>query len=304
MIVRKELRDAVSNRVFLFSLGILFLSLIYSGYYSGYQYKLNLEWITQSQMYPSPQDIPILFIPYMVPNINLLGALVAIVYGFDVVNKERVEGSLKVLLSYPIYRDEVILGKLVASICLVSLVTIFSLLMSLGVYLFTTGFMLTLDTVMRLAVFGLLTVLVLSGWIGLSVFLSLVFKDAKTTLLILLLMVGLSESQIFDYIGQIVSHVAYGSTYFLLNGEVEINMVSVNLMNFISSLLPSVGYNVVSSQLSSTVLRDFVGDQMIYTPNSMWNVFVNNAYSLLILLLTPLITFIASYVVFTRHDIE
>jgi ABC-2 type transport system permease protein len=109
LIIKKEMSDAVSNRTFLLSLGVLVFLLLFSGYAAGVQFTWNVTWGTSDTSSPY-----LTVIAYLVPNINLLGALVAVVYGFNSINKERTEGSLKVMLSYPIFRDQVMLGKLLA----------------------------------------------------------------------------------------------------------------------------------------------------------------------------------------------
>ena len=48
---------------------------------------------------------------YMSSYIMMRGAILAIAMGFDLVSKEKETKSLKSLLSYPIFRDEIINGK-------------------------------------------------------------------------------------------------------------------------------------------------------------------------------------------------
>jgi len=43
----------------------------------------------------------------MITNFSLVGGVLAIAISFDTINNERQKGSLKTLLSYPIYRDSI-----------------------------------------------------------------------------------------------------------------------------------------------------------------------------------------------------
>jgi ABC-2 type transport system permease protein len=287
ILIRKEMSDAVSNRTFVLSLGVLMFTLLFSGYSAGDQYQ---RYVAEGMFGNSGPYLAV--ISYLVPSINLLGALVAIVYGFNSINKEREEGSLKVLLSYPIFRDQVMLGKLLAGLVVVSIITIASFALSLGAFLWFSNILLTPDTI-----------LLLSGWLGLSMFLSQVFKDPKTTLLVMFVLVGLMNSYVFSYIGQIISHTIYGSAYYMSNGVVDVNSQVEGLSSFISSLPPSQGYQIVSAEVSTPFTYSFIGDQFVAIANPLWNVFVNNVYSIGVLIVIPILTFVGNYIIFTRRDI-
>jgi ABC-2 type transport system permease protein len=273
-------------------------TLLFSGYSAGDQYQ---RYVAEGMFGNSGPYLAV--ISYLVPSINLLGALVAIVYGFNSINKEREEGSLKVLLSYPIFRDQVMLGKLLAGLVVVSIITIASFALSLGAFLWFSNILLTPDMVLRFSIFTLLTILLLSGWLGLSMFLSQVFKDPKTTLLVMFVLVGLMNSYVFSYIGQIISHTIYGSAYYMSNGVVDVNSQVEGLSSFISSLPPSQGYQIVSAEVSTPFTYSFIGDQFVAIANPLWNVFVNNVYSIGVLIVIPILTFVGNYIIFTRRDI-
>jgi len=298
LIIRKEISDAVSNRTFLLSLGVLIFILLFSGYAAGIQFQQYISWGIYDTTGPY-----LTVIAYLVPNINLLGALVAVVYGFNSINKERTEGSLKVMLSYPIFRDQVMLGKLLAGLFIISIVTVVSFTISLGVFLWFSNILLKPDMILRYSIFTLLTILLLSGWLGISMLLSQVFKDPKTTLLIMFLVVGLLNSNLFSYVGQILSHIVYGSAYYLSNGVVEYNPQLGALSTFIYYLPPPQGYQIVSYNIAMPYTYTFIGNQMVYSPNELWNVFVNYVYSIGILIVVPILTFVGNYLLFTRKDI-
>jgi ABC-2 type transport system permease protein len=298
VIIKKEMSDAVSNRTFLLSLGVLIFILLFSGYAAGRQFQLNVSWGNMDTSSPF-----LTVIAYLVPNINLLGALVAVVYGFNSINKERTEGSLKVMLSYPIFRDQVMLGKLLAGLFIISIVTVVSFTMSLGLFLWFSNILLKPDMILRFSIFTLLTILLLIGWLGISMFLSQVFKDPKTTLLVMFLVVGLLNSNLFSYVGQILSHIVYGSAYFLSNGVVEYNAQLGELSNFINYLPPPMGYQIVSYNVAMPYTYSIVGNQQVLAPNDLWNVFVNFGYSIGLLVVVPILAFVGNYILFTRRDI-
>ena len=298
VVIKKEVTDTLSNRGFLLSLLILTLSLIFWGYASGESYIKYVGW---GLAWAATRNLGL--IPAIAWSMNFLGALVAVAYGFNAINKEREEGSLKVMLSYPIYRDKIILGKLLASLLVISLATVVSLMISLAVFLAITRVMLTLDMVLRFSIFILFTVLFLCGWVGFSLFISQVFKDVKISLMITLIIIGVLNSNTFGYVINIFTHLMAGSSYMLNNGLVEMNVTWITLYNFISRFLPSDSYVILAGGLSSQTTVSFVGNEIVSVPSGLWDVLVNNSFSIGVLIVTAILTFVGSYVVFTRSDV-
>jgi ABC-2 type transport system permease protein len=60
----------------------------------------------------------------------------SVAMGFDLVSREKEEGSLKSLLSHPIYRDAIINGKLMGSVAVLTLVMGLTFMIALAVMLF------------------------------------------------------------------------------------------------------------------------------------------------------------------------
>ncbi|GAJ06769.1 unnamed protein product [marine sediment metagenome] len=157
VIVRKEVSDAMSNKAFLLSLAVLMLNMTLTGATSSGTYTSYFE--NEKARGNDTTTCCLIIIDTLIPHIKVLGALVAIAYGFNAINKERTEGNLKVLLSYPIYIKP--------------------------------------DPLLRFTIFTALSALFLSGYLGLSMLLSIASKDQKTTLLGMLLIIGVFNSYAF-----------------------------------------------------------------------------------------------------------
>src|SRR4030042_1392425 len=115
-IIRKELSDTVSSKSFILCLVALNTFMVLGGLNAGNTY---IKYTTVYRYWFFTGIDPKIQIfntitTEMVSQITTLGAIVAIAISFNSINKERSEGSLKVLLTYPVYRDQVILGKLLA----------------------------------------------------------------------------------------------------------------------------------------------------------------------------------------------
>lgn len=105
------------------------------------------------------------------------GPIIGLALGFDAINKERTSGSLSVLLAQPIYRDSVINGKFLGGIAALSLLTVSTIAIMLGVAVPLLGFGPTLNDVSRIILFTLLTVIYLAFWLSLGILYSTVTKN-------------------------------------------------------------------------------------------------------------------------------
>src|SRR4030042_5786037 len=202
-IVKKEISDAVGNKALFLSCAVLLLiSALTSIAASNVYYDLRLL--------GGGTNYELVIMRELFPKMVLIGALVAVAYGFNAINKERTEGSLKVLMSYPIYRDQVILGKLFASIILITFVSFVSQLVSLSLYLFQTNIVFTIEKFSIYLTFMCLTTLLLIGYLGMSMFLSIAFRDQKTSLILMFVIIGVFNSQIFYSYGELIIRAIYG----------------------------------------------------------------------------------------------
>jgi ABC-2 type transport system permease protein len=114
---------------------------------------------------------------------SLFGPMVGLVLGFDAVNRERNQGTLSKILSQPIYRDEVILGKYLAGLVTVSILFTALGLMLVGLGLMGVGLVPTADEVLRLLAFLVLSIVYVGFWLALAMLLSIVFRSVATSAL-------------------------------------------------------------------------------------------------------------------------
>jgi ABC-type transport system involved in multi-copper enzyme maturation permease subunit len=295
IITKKEISDAVTNKSFLLSFGILVLCMLLAGFAAGNAFN--------SQRFGSARD-RLLILRDIAPNITLLGALVAVALGFNSINKERPEGSLKVMLSYPIYRDQIVLGKLLGNLAIISIATTASTGISLALYLQMTKIVLDSEMLVRYATLTLLAILLLSGYLGLSILLSASIKDPKTTLLVTFLFLGIFNSETLYSYGQMLSNVVYGNIprVWGLGGSVPVYPPAKVLQDFVSSLSPAYDFTTFSTNLGNYLQPLAVNGVVINS--RFWDLITNNLVFLPVLVILPVATFIGCYILFTRTDIS
>ncbi|PUZ25517.1 ABC transporter permease [Chitinophaga parva] len=115
--------------------------------------------------------------------ISFLGPLLGISLGFDAVNAEQQNGTLARIMAQPVYRDNLLLAKFVSA-CLV--VTVFFLaleLLMIGGGLVFTGVRMEPQELLRILAFTVLSVVYVGFWLGLSILLSVRFKQGATAAL-------------------------------------------------------------------------------------------------------------------------
>lgn len=116
--------------------------------------------------------------------VSLLAPLLGIMFGFDSVNGERSQGTLPRLLSQPIHRDEVILGKFVAGISVISIMLLALVLFVAGVGILRLGVVPTVTEVSRLIVWLVFAVAYVAFWQGLATLVSVRTARAATSALV------------------------------------------------------------------------------------------------------------------------
>ena len=83
--------------------------------------------------------------------VALLGPVLGIAFGFDAISSERSEGTLPRLVSQPIHRDDVINGKFVAGLAVITMILGAVIVMLAGVGIIRLGIVPDGDIVLRVA---------------------------------------------------------------------------------------------------------------------------------------------------------
>jgi ABC-2 type transport system permease protein len=140
--------------------------------------------------------------------VSFLAPLLGIMFGFDSVNGERAQGTLPRLLSQPIHRDEVILGKFVAGISVISIMLTALVVFVAGIGIFRLGVTPSPTEVSRLFVWLVFAIVYVAFWQGLATLVSVRTNRAATSALVpvgVWLVLALFGSFIFGALADVVS---------------------------------------------------------------------------------------------------
>jgi ABC-2 type transport system permease protein len=148
-IAKKEFYDHLRSRKFLILVAILTLVACVGMLNGLSEYHEKVKWYDEMQKYSSSsiEDTSpiydylklkpsVLLVFYQMSSlIAVIGGILGIAMGFDLVTKEKESKSLKLLLAHPTYRDEVINGKALGGIAAIAIALGIVLVASLGLML-------------------------------------------------------------------------------------------------------------------------------------------------------------------------
>lgn len=209
---RKELEDSFSSRRFIAVIG-LFVILSLASVYMGVQnYQQQVDNFGGGGVYGSAPELPTLidiFTPLFNFNMPLTAGILGLLLSYDYISREREEETIELLLSYPLYRDEIINGKLVSGIFTVALSLLAAFTISSGLEIYMTGLVPGIEAVSRLSMIWLGTVVYITFFLGLGTLLSTVFssrwRSLATGIFLLLLFIGtpfitgIAADHIYEY---------------------------------------------------------------------------------------------------------
>ena len=115
--------------------------------------------------------------------LNFLGPLLGISLGFDAVNSEQQGGTLGRIMAQPVYRDNLLLSKFISVLILVSVLFLSLALLMIGGGIILTGVNIEPEEVLRIFRFIVVCVTYVGFWLGLSILLSVRFRQAATSAL-------------------------------------------------------------------------------------------------------------------------
>jgi ABC-2 type transport system permease protein len=116
--------------------------------------------------------------------VAIAAPLLGVAFAFDSVNGERHEGTLPRLLSQPIYRDDVINGKFVAGLLVITIGLLTTLLIIAGFGMLRLGITPSLEEILRLSGWAVLTIMYVALWLAFGMLLSVVIRRAATSALV------------------------------------------------------------------------------------------------------------------------
>ena len=305
-LVRKELADHLKSKRFLILLLLIgctsFASLYgaISGLSDAIQSDSNFIFL---KLYTSSGSS----IPSFMSFIALLGPIVGLALGFDAVNSERSNGTLNRLVSQPIYRDAIIVGKFLAGTIVIAIV-IFSMGIALGaVGMAAPGLVPDVEEVLRILIFLFFTVVYIAFWLAMSILFSVICRHSATSAL-----ASISVWIFFAIFMSLVANIVANAVY-------PVNDQYGTMINSLNNYTLNQNLNRISpyylySEAVSTIMNPSVRSVNVVTVSQLTGAisgYLSLGQSLLLvwphltgLAALMLIAFGGSYVGFMRQEIR
>lgn len=169
IVVRKEFADYITSKKFVIVMGIFVLLLAASFASSPFQaVKIPFSQVVQS----------------IVPTLSLAAPLFGIALGYDAVSGEREKGTLKLLLARPLFRENIIFGKIISSVIGLSFSVTASTLLAIGIAVTFLGVTPTVVDISRLSTIMLLTLLLALCFYGITLFFSTILSRSSRSMIL------------------------------------------------------------------------------------------------------------------------
>ncbi|NLP36356.1 MAG: ABC transporter permease [Firmicutes bacterium] len=181
-VIKKEISDHLSGRRFLILVILVVVACLASLYIAASAIRSagqNADFVFLKLFTVAGSTLPFSFTAF----VSFLGPLLGLMMGFDAINGERDRGTLSHVLSQPIYRDALINGKFIAGVIVLALVVFGLGLLTGGLGLLVFGVPPTVEELLRILVYLVLSVVYISFWLALSLLFSILFRQTTTSAL-------------------------------------------------------------------------------------------------------------------------
>ncbi len=230
--------------------------------------------------------------------ITWFAPLIGIALSFDAVIKEQKSGSLNVLLTHPVFRDTIVLGKLLGSMLTLFLVLFVSTAVSIGTLLFLLGGAVSTMELIRIALYLLFTFFYTLVFMGIGVILSTTVDDAADSLIY----------NVIIWLGLSIVFTVIVIAIFLLSGQTLTDGNGWGIIAKISNISPMHHYAEVITGKTNLgwggpgIESDIKGILDIRFTLYQW--FSEFWMNLTVLIVTPIILHIIAFIAFLRKDIS
>jgi ABC-2 type transport system permease protein len=306
-IFRKELADYFTSiRCLVVLLLVLAISaMALHAAYLGIRGETSTEFIflrlftTSEAAIPALLNFPTIIALFFMP-------FIGIALGFDAINSERARGTLSRVLSQPVFRDNVINAKFLASVFTLAIMAAASMLFIAGYGLRIIGVPPSSEEIIRLFIYLVSIVVYGAFWIGLAMLFSVLFRWVGSSLLTsLAFWLFFSLFYIFmvaPAIANALAPTASGTTQALIHNY-ELNQL---LLRISPSYLFLESSTVLLLPLVRTLGVITVGEAAYMVPNplSLGQSLLLAWPHLTILISLTAVCFGVSYVVFMRQEVR
>jgi len=174
----KELADHFRSKRIIILLALVWLAGLSAVYIAGQSIReeaASSEFVFL-KLFTASTELPpfITFVAFFSP-------LIGLALGFDAINREQSSGTLGLVLSQPIFRDTVIIGKFLAGLAVIGFMMVSIVLIVAGLGLWVFAVPPSLEEALRIIAYGCITIVYTGFWMALALLFSIFFKRITTS---------------------------------------------------------------------------------------------------------------------------
>lgn len=239
-------------------------------------------------------------------SVNFIAPLLGIAFGYDAISRERESGTLRILLSRPVYREDVINGKVLSSLAIMSIALFTSTFLTVSITIFLYGLPVSLDDFARLTLFSISSVIFAFSYYSISLFFSTISKKSSHSLLFCIV-IWLLFTLILPIIASLLA--VFLTPYPPISSNLSGGELTEYMQEYtkrfmekyyeINSIInaPSITYHY--STIVNYILPQYTSEG---TPMDITRMFPTYYISVAVLILYPAVFIILSYMMFTRRE--
>jgi len=298
IIARKEFADAITSKRFWIVMFLFFL--LYIAFGSMFYLSGMLSPSTATAIRPILQVFM-----NTISSLSLMAPVMGIAFGYDAISRERESGTLRLLLSRPIYREDVINGKMISAIALIGMTISASALLAVSASILLLGLSPGLDDIVRLFLLIILSMVFTFAYYSISLLLSTLSSKSGNSLII-----SFGIWALFTFILPIAAFVI-GFAMLGMPPAVSIEpgqplpdsvTAYYTKLAQINSMVQMVSVNHHYSTLANSLLGSISPSQTAGAGLDIFNLISRYGIDVVVLIFYPVIFTVASYIRFTRSE--
>lgn len=290
-IAKKEFKSAFKEQTFVI-ITIIFLVLSILSVYIGATTKgteikvyNDIVQMLKSQgsnfLPPKPEIYPLSILQNIITYVSIIGSMLAIFLGFDAISSEKENGTLRLLLSKPLYRDQLITGKLLGGALVIGTVLIITLIFNVILFIAIGNLVPNLNELFRLISFILIGFLYMMLFYSITLYVSLKSNNRSFGVLIMLLIwvsltyviPQLAETQkAFAYalnstaqtVTQIPTDTVISKTISLFSPSMQFEYIGKDLLQVIPETAKMNIFSILLKNISSALLIIIPGISILF----------------------------------------
>jgi len=238
--------------------------------------------------------------------IAFIGGIFGIALGFDMITREKESGSLRILLTHPLFRDEIIIGKGIAAFLAICLAVFVTTLFMLGAMTFR--YSPSFDEIVALGKLMLVTIAYLFTFFSISFLISAMVKSSSTSLTIAIgvfVVIALLIPMFSSFIAQSIAGPPPEAPFVMQGGNQSFRNMSDPRWASYMEEMRSYREKVQSITSTLNLLSPVSSYSAVVSSITAQSVFrtVDVTKNVLSFLIIPLLLFGIAYYRFTREEL-